>query len=228
MDRQREVYRSLIDPNGIVFDIGANIGNRSAMFQSMCKKVVAVEPQSKLVKLLQERFRKSNVVVVPEAVGIVPGKSTIYFPSDDSLGRHGVGTLSTYFQKAMGPEIFNLGKGWDLKEEVSVTTLDILIEKFGTPSFIKIDVEGFELPVVNGLSRKIPCLSFEFHPQLNLEMKMVLRRLVELGFTQFNYCLAETFEWGCPEWVSADKIDYLISENYHNSEIVYGDIYARS
>lgn len=30
------------------------------------------------------------------------------------------------------------------------------------PSFIKIDVEGYELEVMNGLNQKVPLLSFEY------------------------------------------------------------------
>ena len=43
-----------------------------------------------------------------------------------------------------------------------VTTLDKLIEQYEVPSFIKIDVEGYELEVLKGLTRLVPALSFEF------------------------------------------------------------------
>ena len=43
-----------------------------------------------------------------------------------------------------------------------VTTLDRLIAQHGVPSFIKIDVEGFEDQVLAGLTHPVPALSFEF------------------------------------------------------------------
>ena len=45
---------------------------------------------------------------------------------------------------------------------VPVTTLDDLIERHGMPSFIKLDVEGFEVEALAGLTRPVPALSFEF------------------------------------------------------------------
>ena len=42
------------------------------------------------------------------------------------------------------------------------TTPDDLIAQYGTPAFIKIDVEGFEDHVLAGLSRPVRALSFEF------------------------------------------------------------------
>jgi FkbM family methyltransferase len=45
-----------------------------------------------------------------------------------------------------------------------MTTLDELIGKHGVPVFIKIDVEGFEEAVLQGLSQPVRALSFEFTP----------------------------------------------------------------
>lgn len=226
IQRQELLYRSLIDPNGIVFDIGANVGNRSAMFASMCNTVIAVEPQEKLFNHLRLRFRNgTNVEPVRAAVGSGSTKAILYYPSDDSLGRHGIGTLSTHFMEAMGPKIFNLDKGWDLQQEVFVLTLDDLIERYGKPSFIKIDVEGYELEVVKGLNEKVDGLSFEFHPQLPEETRQVIERLQALGFTQFNYCLAETFEWQS-NWTTGEGLINQLKK-FDGVVETYGDCYAR-
>ena len=45
---------------------------------------------------------------------------------------------------------------WDKSYEVPVDTLDNMIEKYGTPKFIKIDVEGYEYEVLQGLTKKVP------------------------------------------------------------------------
>ncbi len=45
-DKRLSFYRQFIDPDDIVFDVGANMGNRSKIFSKLGKKVVGVEPQS--------------------------------------------------------------------------------------------------------------------------------------------------------------------------------------
>ena len=227
MERQQEVYRSLIGRNDVVFDIGANIGNRSAVFMSFCKRVIAVEPQNHIFEQLKGRFRGSNVTTINTAIGAKPGTAKIHYPTDGSLGRHGVGTLSQEFMEAMGPKIFNLDKGWDAVQDVTVMTLDQLIAQHGVPGFIKLDIEGYEFEAVRGLSRKVNALSFEFHPQLSDEYQRVIGDLMRLGFSVFNCCLAETFQWELPVWVSGDRIiEYL--ERFAGCQEIYGDVYAKS
>lgn len=46
---------------------------------------------------------------------------------------------------------------------VPMVTLDSAIQRFGTPFFCKIDVEGWELEVLRGLTQPLPLVSFEFH-----------------------------------------------------------------
>ena len=50
----------------------------------------------------------------------------------------------------------------DRTMEVEMTTLDKLIETYGIPVFIKIDVEGYELEVLKGLSKPVRLISFEY------------------------------------------------------------------
>ncbi|NBD17585.1 MAG: FkbM family methyltransferase [Cyanobacteria bacterium] len=49
------------------------------------------------------------------------------------------------------------------KISVDITTLDLLISQYGHPKFCKIDVEGFELSVLKGLTSSINVLCFEYH-----------------------------------------------------------------
>ncbi len=46
-------------------------------------------------------------------------------------------------------------------QKVKVEVLENFIHKFGTPKYIKIDVEGYELEVLKGLQTAVPLLSFE-------------------------------------------------------------------
>ena len=69
---------------------------------------------------------------------------------------------------------------WDFSIPVEVITLDQLIEEYGIPVFCKIDVEDFELQVLQGLNTAIPSLSFEyFSPTIDRTLKCI-DRLEEL------------------------------------------------
>jgi len=44
IDRRQKFYNQFISPNDLVFDIGANVGNRTRPLLNIGAKVVAVEP----------------------------------------------------------------------------------------------------------------------------------------------------------------------------------------
>lgn len=59
-------YKAFVKPNDLVFDVGANYGNRVALFLSLEAKVVAIEPQQKCVAYLKNKFKSIEI----EAVGL--------------------------------------------------------------------------------------------------------------------------------------------------------------
>jgi hypothetical protein len=68
---------------------------------------------------------------------------------------------------------------------IEATTIDKLIEEYGTPNVIKIDVEGFELEAVLGLSQKVDLLHLEWHEEMFEETQQVVSHLESIGFTEF-------------------------------------------
>ncbi|MBM3479865.1 MAG: FkbM family methyltransferase, partial [Alphaproteobacteria bacterium] len=86
------------------------------------------------------------------------------------------------------------GQDWDARVEVPVTTLDALVAAHGVPRFAKIDVEGFELDVLRGLSRPLPALSFEFTTIQRDVAFACLARLAALGDYRFDLALGESQE----------------------------------
>jgi hypothetical protein len=73
-----------------------------------------------------------------------------------------------------------------------MTTLDRLIEQYGTPSFIKIDVEGFEYQVVKGLTQPVKTLSLEFTPEFIESTFKCIDHLQRLGNIRLNYSMCGT------------------------------------
>ena len=112
---------------------------------------------------------------------------------------------------------------------VQVTTLDGLIQEFGVPKFCKIDVEGYEPQVLNGLSTPLPALSFEFHQETLDEVEACLNRLVQLGAYEFNFADGEAFAMALPRWVGAVELLRILKgiPNPHYRPFWGGDVYAR-
>ncbi len=113
---------------------------------------------------------------------------------------------------------------WDRDVEVQITTLDKLICDFGTPSFCKIDVEGFESNVLMGLSTPIEAVSFEFTSEFIQDAFKCIERLSTLGNYSFNVSLAETMEYCYSDWSSSIEIVDRIN---NLDRKWWGDVYAK-
>src|SRR5690349_3191094 len=178
---QREFYSRVIDPDNLVFDVGANIGQRSEIFAQLAQKVVAIEPQPNCVRHLKSRFRFNRRVVIQEvALGDKPGEA-IMWQSDSP----GISSMSRRFIDTMGRGVFR-DERWDKEITVAIKTLDDLINIFGVPAFMKIDVEGYELKVLQGLSVPVPFISFEYSPEMIDEARNCAQRLQEIS-TDYRY-----------------------------------------
>lgn len=113
---------------------------------------------------------------------------------------------------------------WNQTQTVQMTTLNKLIEQYGMPSFIKIDVEGYEFPVVKGLTRPVKALSLEFVPEFIEPMYRCIDYLSSLGEIKLNYSIGESMAFEYQEWISsADMFDVL--SKYKNDN-VFGDVYV--
>ena len=89
--------------------------------------------------------------------------------------------------------------------------------------FCKIDVEGYELEVLTGLSQKIGAISIEYSPWIMPPTIACVRRLSGLGYREFRSSRGETMKWTEPTWVSADEV--CASLGISTPE--FGDVYAR-
>jgi FkbM family methyltransferase len=215
-------YQDFVREGDLVFDVGANLGNRTKVFKKLGATVVAVEPQPRCSRILELAYKShKSVRVVPKAVGGEAGQITMYLSE-----AHYLSSMSQdWMSKVSASGRFGSAK-WDRKIEVPVTTLDTLIQTYGEPSFIKIDVEGHEQEVLKGLSHGVKALSFEFTPEtLSAAISCVIH-LEDIGMHQFNFVEGESTELSFSKWKSHSEIISLL-ETYRSNTVLFGDVYAR-
>lgn len=216
--KMERFYTSFLQPGGLGFDIGAHTGSRTAAWLNIGARVVALEPQPMFFQFLHHRFRNnSRCTLVREAAGGAEATGRLLISSNNPT----VSSLSPRWADAMSRADGRIK--WDGSDTVSITTLDSLIDRFGTPKFCKIDVEGFEGEVLKGLSRPLGAVSFEFYPGLLGPAIQAVERLKELGAYRFNYSIGETFRYELSDWIGADDILDLLRRLTGPRS---GDVYA--
>ena len=216
--QMRDFYAAFINPGDLVFDVGANVGNYSDVFSELRAKVVAVEPNPECWENLHRLARVRQVYVEQCAVGAAPGRAKLRICESSGLS-----TLSDRWCEEVGGSAPNSDLKWLGTCEVEVVTLDQLMARYGVPSFVKVDAEGYDDEVLRGMSLLPRALSFEFHrraPEVGLgclQTESLARNY------RFNYIQAREMKFACESWLHADelrcRLDVLVGQQ-ENGEVL--------
>jgi FkbM family methyltransferase len=199
----------------LVFDVGANVGEKTDIMLSLGARVVAFEPQPRLAREVKARGGKNSpLTVVRAAVGAETGTAELVLASSST----GLASIRPEWDQ-------KLAAG---KIRVPLTTLDAEIGKYGKPVFCKIDVEGFESEVLNGLSVPLKFLSFEYHRNKEALERVTacVERLTALGKYEFNLTGTEEAALLLPQWLSRDA--FLKAFPECAGPHFYGDVFTRT
>ena len=207
--------------NKLVFDVGANKGNKVKALLALGYRVIAVEPEKNSLKTLHYRFDKhSAVTLVEKGLSDAPGTAQIHIAAP----RSGFNTLSNKWVDILGRSDVNR---FEQKIEyadaydIPLTTLDQLISEFGIPYFIKIDVEGYEVNVLHGLHAAPDFISFETNlPEFLEETLECIRHLQSISpDIFFNYSINDHLEF--KQWISpAALIELMANGGMRYMEII--------
>jgi FkbM family methyltransferase len=181
----QSVLLTLLKPGDLFIDIGANVGMAAltgAKAVRSAGRVIAFEPNPRVAAVLAECVARNdlkNVTIHVAAFGPEPGRLPFFVPASN----HGEGSLGTAFGDRAGREI-----------EVEVVGPTSLAELTGC-RVVKIDVEGFEAKVLEGLTDLIqrfrPVIVTEVEPihlkRCGSSVAELFDRLASLGYVGFAY-----------------------------------------
>lgn len=158
--RIHRLMRPFLSPGAVIVDVGAHIGF-NAIFAAhtvgTSGHVIAVEPADDNVAVLRENVHRnglSNVSIVPSAAGGTGGTRAFFV-------RGACSAVNSFFEESVYASVSEV-------REVRVVPVDDIVS--GSADLIKIDVEGAELDVLDGMTRLLQVphvrLVVEWHPLL--------------------------------------------------------------
>jgi len=215
-------HARLLGPGETAFDLGAHVGDRAASFLRVgAGRVVAVEPQPRLARLLRLLFGRDGRFALEEVLlGPREGEAVMRLNSENPT----VATASAAFVDAARGAPGWEGQEWDAELRLPQTTLDALVARHGLPAFAKLDVEGYEAAALAGLNAAPRTLSAEFTTIQRGVAFEVLERLSALGYRAFNASLGESLEWTFPAAIGAAEAAAWLAAL--PAEANSGDLYA--
>ncbi len=167
----------LVPRDRLALDIGANKGTYSYFLSRLCPQVIAYEPNPAM-RLLLQKAMLPNVTVLPVAVSNKAGHAELMIPRNRKGYCNNVGTLDT--DRSFEGDVMR----------VSVETVRLDDQGHENVGFIKIDVEGHELEVLEGCE----ALLRRDHPVLLVEIidwngtrpwQESVARFTNLGYAAF-------------------------------------------
>jgi FkbM family methyltransferase len=214
-------YRPFIRQGSLVFDVGANVGIYTEVFAALGARVIAMEPNPRCCRILEELAQREPVIVEPCAAADVPGRMTLQVCEN-----HLLSALAPTLDDAADRSPVHRAANWIGAIEVDVKTLDQIAKTHGVPSFVKIDAEGFDDRVLRGMSFQPDAVTFEYYRHLPDVARRCLEAPVLASGYRFNYAQGAEMKLASSAWLEIGEFKERLDALARGGE-EYGDVIAR-
>lgn len=168
----------------LFFDVGANVGSYTILASGYKGvRTVSFEPVPSTFEWLKKNIVINDLTDKVEAlnIGLGSSKSVLYFTKSYDTVNHVVADPK---QEDMNEVI-----------KVAVEDFDSIAARAGVPNLVKIDVEGFETEVLNGMSQSLQSQNLKaIIIELNgsgqrygFDEKLIHEKLLKNGFQPYQY-----------------------------------------
>jgi FkbM family methyltransferase len=161
------------------FDIGSNVGKWSLANIQACDKIISIEASPTTFILLETNCKPhDNIILLNYAVCNNGGNDIVFYQAQfdtlSTINKDWLTNRSSRFCDTPYTEIV-----------CKTIHIDQLIEQYGKPDLIKIDVEGGEYECIISLTQKVNLLCFEWASEIRDIAVKCIDYLESLGYTQY-------------------------------------------
>lgn len=163
-----QYYEKSLKEHSVMYDIGANIGVHTiAASQKIINnkgKIICFEPDPSNLKLLKENIKLNQIESLCEVVNSAVSNCIGQVKFQRDLVSSATGNLSSIREISLHHEWTNQKA---IEISVDCVTLDFMVfqNKFLPPDIVKIDVEGAEYIVLEGMQQTMK----EYHPDIVID-----------------------------------------------------------
>lgn len=186
----------------LLFDIGANRGDATVAGLKKGYTVIALEPAPKIFSELVKSFiYNPKVIPLKFAVSSADNEMVNLYEADED----GLSSINEDWLTKEGMPYS--GKNHRVVKARTVT-IDSLVDLYGKPDLMKIDVEGAEWSVFKGMTKKYGALTFEWTDVTLKEHQEQIEYLKSLGYTKVGPQFIETHLEEPTEYYDIDTFNF--------------------